>query len=493
MTALNTQHYESQNSCSQTNALGASKFSLKKLTEALLVSTVMAASLSLTAHAADKAADSASSTQAAEAVKPSDAQAAISVRESNNGIIALVNDTPILKSDLATAVSAAQMRIQASGQPAPNAQRLQNEVLNSLILRQLQLDMVQRAGIRPSPDAVNESLARLAQAQGLKSLSELQQTLDAKQPGRYATVRAQVIEEESLKALQQSQVANRVRITEQDIDAFLASPEAQKLQSTEYRTIHIRIPFSDDYSRITESEKNSAMQIAQQTQQLLKTSNDAQAVLSQLSEGIAKNYVAPVQGGDMGYHPAAGLPTDIARQITPLEIGQVTEPQITPEGIDVVKLVDKRNNDNMVIPQWKVHHILVKTDERNSDALVEQRVNDLYEQLRRDADFASLAATYSDDPGSAGRGGDLDWVTEGQMVPEFEEMMKRTPEGDFSTPFKSQFGWHILKVEGVREKDVSDTIKRNLAREALFQRLAPQAQEDWLQELRANAYVKIIN
>lgn len=494
MTALNTKHYESKQSCSQTNAMGTSKLNLKKLTEALLVSTVVGA-FSVTAQAEDKAADSTTAAQSVATTnsEAATAQAPISARESSNGIITLVNDTPILKSDLATAVASAQMRIQAIGQPVPSAQRLQSEVLNSLILRELQLDMVQRAGIRPSPDAVNESLARLAQAQGLTSLSELQQTLDAKQPGRYAAVRAQVIEEESLKALQKSQVSNRVRITEHDIDAFLASPEAQKLQSTEYRTIHIRIPFSDDYNRITESEKNTAMQIAQQTQELLKTTNDAQAVLTQLSSGIAKNYVAPVQGGDMGYHPASGLPTDIARQITPLEIGQVTAPQITPEGIDVVKLVDKRNSDNMIIPQWKVRHILVKTDERNSDALVEQRVNDLYEQLRRDADFAALAATYSDDPGSAGRGGDLDWVTEGQMVPEFEEMMKRTPEGDFSTPFKSQFGWHILKVEGVREKDVSDTVKRNLAREALFQRLAPQAQEDWLQELRANAYVEIFN
>lgn len=491
MTALNTQHNKSKHSCSHTNALAA-KFRLKKLTDALLVSTVLA-SVSLTAQAADKEADSATSTEAAENLNPADVQAPISASESSNGIIAVVNDTPILKSELAAAIVAAQMRIEASGQPAPSPQRLQNEVLNSLILRELQLDMVKRAGIRPSPDAVNESLARLAQAQGLKSLSELQQALDARQPGRYAAVRAQVIEEESLKALQQSQVASRVRITEHDVDAFLASPEAQKLQSTEYRTIHIRIPFSDDYNRITESEKNTAMQIAKRTQELLKSSNDAQAILNQLTTGIANNYVAPIQGGDMGYHPAAGLPVDIAKQITPLEIGQVTEPQITPEGIDVVKLVDKRNNDNMIIPQWKVRHILVKTDERNNDALVEQRVNDLYEQLRRDADFASLAATYSDDPGSAGRGGDLDWVTEGQMVPEFEEMMKRTPEGDFSTPFKSQFGWHILKVEGVREKDVSDTIKRNLAREALFQRLAPQAQEDWLQELRANAYVKVFN
>nr|WP_241878369.1 peptidylprolyl isomerase [Psychrobacter sp. PraFG1]UNK04845.1 peptidylprolyl isomerase [Psychrobacter sp. PraFG1] len=101
--------------------------------------------------------------------------------------------------------------------------------------------------------------------------------------------------------------------------------------------------------------------------------DDAQSVLDELSAGIAKNYVAPVQGGDMGYHEASGLPTDIAKQITPLNVGQVTEPQITPEGIDVVKLVDKRNNDNMIIPQWKVRHILIKTDEQNSDALAEQK------------------------------------------------------------------------------------------------------------------------
>ncbi|HAO59168.1 MAG TPA: peptidylprolyl isomerase, partial [Psychrobacter sp.] len=62
MTALNTKHYESKHSCSQTNALGISKFSLKKLTEALLISTVVGA-FSVTAQAEDKAADSATAAQ----------------------------------------------------------------------------------------------------------------------------------------------------------------------------------------------------------------------------------------------------------------------------------------------------------------------------------------------------------------------------------------------------------------------------------------------
>lgn len=124
--------------------------------------------------------------------------------------------------------------------------------------------------------------------------------------------------------------------------------------------------------------------------------------------------------------------------------------------------------------------------------MAEQKINDLYEQLRKGADFASLASTYSDDPGSAGRGGDLDWVGEEQMIGPFETTMKNTAVGDYSAPFKTQFGWHILKVEGKREQDVSDEYRRNMARQALYQRLAPQAKEDWLQELQAGAYIQIL-
>lgn len=412
---------------------------------------------------------------------------------SKDGIIALVNNTAILKSDLQSAVNATAARLKADKQNLPPSKRLQNDVLNSLILRELQLELVNRSGIQPDPNVVNQRLAQFAQSQAVSSLSELQQKLDSRRSGSYAALRAQIIEEESLKILQQSQIAKRVRITDQDIEAFLSSPEASRLEDAEYRTIHIRIPFTDDVSRISESQKDQALLIARQAKAYLETSDDAQSVLDQLSQGVAKNYPVPLQGGDMGYHAAAGLPTEITNKILPLDIGDVTEPQLASEGIDIVKLIDKRGNENMIVPQWKVRHLLVKTDDQVNEALAEQKINDLYEQLRKDANFASLASTYSDDPGSAGRGGDLDWVSEGQMVPEFEQMIKRTPVGDYSIPFKSPFGWHILKVEDQRQKDVSDTVKRNMAREALYQRLAPQAQEDWLQELKANAYIQIFD
>ncbi|WP_227430718.1 peptidylprolyl isomerase [Psychrobacter sp. I-STPA6b] len=419
-------------------------------------------------------------------------QPSVTINNSNDGIIALVNDTPILKSQLTSAVQQAQQNIRASGATPPPLAQLQNEVLNGLILRELQLDIIRRAGIRPSANAVNQRLQALAQSQGFNSLAELQQRLDAQQPGRYAQIRQQIIEEESLRALQQRQVMSRVHITDQDIDAYLASPEGKKLEQSEYRTIHIRIPYIDDYSRISDQQKAQALQVAQQVRTALQNTDDAQQAIEAVSNDPNINYPVPLQGGDMGYHPAAGLPTELASTIANLPIGSVTEPQMTPQGIDIIKLTDKRNSDELVIPQWHVRHILIKTDERQNDALAQQKINDIYNQLNQGSDFASLASTYSDDTGSAGRGGDLDWISAGDTVPAFEEVMQKTPVGEISAPFKSQFGWHILQVTDSRKKDVSEQYRRNLAREALFQRLAPQAQEDWLQELKANAYIKII-
>jgi len=432
-------------------------------------------------------------------VKPAAAQASTSAAQSSvdrltpanstDGIIALVNENAILKSELVDAIEQTQARAKAAGEPIANSAQLQSEVLNALILRELQLSMVKRAGLSADEAEINQRLGQIAQAEGLNSIAALQQRLDAAQPGSYANLRAKLIEEASIQALQQRQITRRVRISEQDIDAFLASPEAKRLNQSEYQTIHVRVPYIDDYSRLSAAQREEALKVAQalRTRLLEPNVNVAEAVAA--SQG---SYPIPLQGGDMGFHKAASLPTELSSKITKLDVGTVSEPLLTPEGIDIIKLADKKASNTMLIPQWHTRHILVKVDDLQTDALAEQKINDLYEQLRGGADFASLASTYSDDPGSAGRGGDLDWVSEEDMVGPFEATMKNTAVGDYSAPFKTQFGWHILKVDGKRDQDISEQYRRNMARQALYQRLAPQAQEDWLQELRAGAYIQIL-
>ncbi|WP_296245160.1 MULTISPECIES: peptidylprolyl isomerase [unclassified Psychrobacter] len=465
-------------------------FSLRQTSRAVLLSMGMtgAIALSLSAQAATVKPAKASAAKV-DAGTQQNSTARLTPANSTDGIIALVNENAILKSDLIAAMAQTQARAQAVGEPIANSAQLQSEVLNALILRELQLSMVKRIGLNPDEAAINQRLAQIAQTEGLNSIGELQQRLDSAKPGSYATLRAQLIEDAAIQALQQRQIASRVRISEQDIDAFLASPEAKRLNQSEYQTIHVRVPYVDDYSRLSDAQRDEALKVAQRLRARLQAPNVDVTEAIAASQG---SYPIQLQGGDMGFHKAAALPTELASEITKLEVGAVSAPLVTPEGIDIIKLADKKSSDTMLVPQWHTRHILVKVDELQTDALAEQKINDLYEQLRKGADFASLASTYSDDPGSAGRGGDLDWVSQDEMIGPFEVMMKNTAVGDYSAPFKTQFGWHILKVEGKREQDVSDEYRRNMARQALYQRLAPQAKEDWLQELQAGAYIQIL-
>ena len=93
-------------------------------------------------------------------------------------------------------------------------------------------------------------------------------------------------------------------------------------------------------------------------------------------------------------------------------------------------------------PEVRARHILVETEDEAKAVVAE---------LKKGADFAELAKAKSKDPGSAD-GGDLGYFTKDQMVPEFSEVAFKLEKGQLSDPVKSQFGWHIIKVEDKREK-----------------------------------------
>lgn len=407
-----------------------------------------------------------------------------------DGVIAIVNDTPILRSQLDRAVAQASAQLQVQNKPVPPVQQLYPQVLDQLITKQIQLDIIKRQGLQAEENAVNAALTNLAQQSGVASLAEFQQKLDAQRAGSYQALRQKVSEDLAIQTLQQQQLASRIKISDQDINNFLKSPESNALEKSQYRTLHIRVPFvADAAGKTSDKQKKQALTVATQIAKNLQAEN---ANIEQIMTDAQTNYNAQIQGGDMGYHVAAELPTELSKNITALEVGQVTNPIATAEGYNVIKLVDKRGGQQKIIDQWHTRHILISPSTALPADMAKQQIDTIYEKLRQGEDFATLASTYSKDPGSASNGGDLGWVSEGDMVPSFEAMMKKTSVNDYSVPFQTQFGWHILKVDEKRQKDVSDVYRKNMAREILYQRMAPQALDDWMQDLRAQAYVKIM-
>jgi peptidyl-prolyl cis-trans isomerase C len=107
-------------------------------------------------------------------------------------------------------------------------------------------------------------------------------------------------------------------------------------------------------------------------------------------------------------------------------------------------------------------------------------------ELKKGADFAELAKTKSKDPGSAD-GGDLGYFTKDQMVPEFSEVAFKLDKGQISDPVKSQFGWHVIRVEDKRDRKPPefDQVKDQL--ENYLQR---KAQSEMITKLRADAKIE---
>tara|TARA_B100000035_G_C20521242_1_gene345541 strand:- start:161 stop:508 length:348 start_codon:yes stop_codon:yes gene_type:complete len=113
------------------------------------------------------------------------------------------------------------------------------------------------------------------------------------------------------------------------------------------------------------------------------------------------------------------------------------------------------------------------------------------ERVRNGEEFGALARQYSDDIGSAAEGGELGWTNPGQMVPEFEATMASAKEGEVTSPFRSEFGWHILEVTGRRDKDFSGEMQRNQVANYIRDQKYQEELDAWLRKIREEAFVDI--
>ncbi len=125
----------------------------------------------------------------------------------------------------------------------------------------------------------------------------------------------------------------------------------------------------------------------------------------------------------------------------------------------------------------RARHILVDS---------EDEAKALLDQIKGGADFATLAKEKSKDPGAA-EGGDLGYFTKDQMVPEFAEVAFKMYPGQLSNPVKTQFGWHIIKVEDKRAKHPPEFEKVKPQIEAY---LARKSQTDFITKLRQDAKIE---
>ncbi|HRL94664.1 MAG TPA: peptidylprolyl isomerase [Pseudomonas sp.] len=395
-------------------------------------------------------------------------------------VVAIVDTDVVMQSQLDQRVREVQQTIAKRGDSLPPEHVLGQQVLERLIIENIQLQIGDRSGIRITDEELNQAVGTIAQRNNL-SLEQFRAALE-RDGLSYEDAREQIRREMIISRVRQRRVAERIQVSDQEVENFLESESGKMQLSVEYRlaNILIRVPDAASADEIQAADRR-AQELYQQLQQ--------GADFAQLAIASSASETA-LEGGNMGWRKAAQLPAPFDSMIGALSVGETSEPIRTPGGFILIKLLEKRGGETQVRDEVHVRHVLIKPSEIRSEAETKRLAERVYERIMAGEDFAELAKDFSEDPGSALNGGDLNWIDPNALVPEFRAVMAQTESGEVSKPFKSAFGWHVLQVMGRRATDGSEQFRKQQALSVLRNRKYEDELQAWLRQIRDEAYVE---
>ncbi|MDB3934144.1 peptidylprolyl isomerase [Luminiphilus sp.] len=392
-------------------------------------------------------------------------------------IVAIVDEDIILASEVRDRVKQVKSSAEQRDIALPDDDTVVQETLDRLILESIQLQLADRFGVRIPDAQLDQSMARIAAQNGLT----LEQFRDAlTQSGQdYVEMREGLRDELAIQRVQQGSVMRDINITEKEVDNFMTTEEGAALTEPEYRVMQALLPISRSDSTETRAAKEDFVD----------------GVLASVLAGINFSEAVNVQepfafrGGDLGWRKLSDIPSMFSQIIPSLAAGDTGKVQ-SNSGLHLVHLAEARGLERLV-EQTDVRHILLTPNEVLGDEAAQALILSLKERIEGGEDFAELAKEYSDDIGSAQEGGELGWTNPGQMVAEFEAAMANAEVGVITEPVRSEFGWHILEVTGRRTEDFSEQVRRNQVASYLREAKYEEELENWLREIREEAFVDI--
>jgi peptidyl-prolyl cis-trans isomerase SurA len=394
-------------------------------------------------------------------------------------IIAVVNDEVITERELAARVDFALRQLAQQGTQPPARQILEKQLLERTINDRVQMQYARDTGTRVDNAELDRAMLKIAE-QNKMTVAELRTVL-AKDNVPYDKFREDIRSEITLSRLREREVAQKIVVTESEIDNFIQTQLTQPGRD-EFNVSHILIAVPE---KASPEQLQARRERAEQALAQIKGGTDFRQVAAAFSDGPEA-----LQGGLIGWRETSRLPALFLDAVRPLQAGQLTELLRSPNGFHILRLNERRGGAApIVVQQTRARHILVKTNELVSETEARNRILALKDRLDNKVDFAELARARSEDS-SASRGGDLNWLSPGDTVPEFERAMDELKPGEISGPVRSPFGWHLIQVMERRNQDMTQEGQRMNARQTLRERKTDEAYQEWVRQLRDRAYVE---
>lgn len=396
-------------------------------------------------------------------------------------IVAVVEDDVVLGSELITRLTTVREQMEAADISPPPNDVLLSQILERLIVESVQMQEAARRGIEIDDESLTQAVAAFAQQNNM-NLNQFRQVLE-RDGVAYGEFREQIRREMIITRVQRALVNRRIQISEQDVQAIIDSPYYEALLSDQFRVGHILLEVEENASEETRARAEAK----------------AQELLEQLRDGAEFGPLAvahsaggrALEGGDLGWRRAGELPSLFSERVLEMKPGEVAEPIKSGRGYHIIKLLEQQGASMEEQQQTRARHILMQASEIRTETETEEEIEAVYEELMAGGDFAELAKKFSEDPGSALKGGDLGWSSSGDFVPAFAAMVDSSAIGKITRPFRSKYGWHILEVQERKMEDMSEEALKNKAAQILHKQRFEDELQKWIKEIRDEAYVEL--
>ncbi len=395
-------------------------------------------------------------------------------------IVAVVNDGVILQSDLDQAMQSVLRQYAGHAGELPPRTILERQVLQRLILMKLQVQKAGEMGVRVSNDEVNQATESIAKRNNM-SVQQLHAAITG-QGGSFSHFQQQIADQIMVQRLRDSVVRNNVTITDAEVDNLLKNPAYSGDQ------VHL------EHIRISTPAGASASDIEAAREKAENAIKAIQGGMSFSSAAIRYSDADDaLKGGDLGWRSLDEIPSSFVDIATKMKPGQVTPPLRGPNGFQILKLVAKRAAPAKIVTEYHARQILIRPTELVSEQQAESKIKDIYRRIvDKHEDFAALAKKFSDDDTTANNGGDMGWFPANAWGTAIQQNLDALKDGQVSKPFQVQGAWDIVQRLGVRQKDRTEAERRQQARQAIGNRKAAEAYENFLRQLRSEAYINIL-
>ncbi len=400
-----------------------------------------------------------------------------------DAIVATVDSQVISESQLRQQVALIRFEAEQAGQNFPSASQLRQEAIDTLINIEVQTQFAQRNGINIDPQAIDLAIFDIAQSNNL-TVEQLMQLLE-QSAVEFEFFRDVVHDRLVIRRLIDEVLTPTIRIDDGAIEAYLRkfADEFESVDEFNISVIVFNLPVG-----VAADEKRELRQIVDE---IVSDLTSGGIGFDELKESISE--YEGVETGDLGWNRLSSLNPVIVDVLRTLRIGQTSGTLDLENSFLIVRLNDMRRTSNADAVSQRMYRLrqILLTD--NATASQEntavERLNELREKILAGEDFAQLARIHTENRDARQNGGDLGWLSEGDLPGQFVTMFDGMEIGDITQAISYADQYFLFELIGRRMSDASEN-RRAYVRNLLRNRRLNQEHIDWVVSLRDQAMVE---